>query len=324
LVSTQPLAVAEAMQAHVSRLIVGAGVATGILGAIAVAVALLVWRAIRRRKPDDRDAEADEPAVPGPDADADADAGGGVDVELADRMQELEDSNRSMRLVLDNTAQGFLAVDLVGRVTSERSAVIHRWFGEPVVGTMLGDYLSAHSREFALQFSGALDSLCAGMLPLQDCLDQMPKRLTTDANAFDVRYAPLLRDDRPERILLIIDDVSEQVVRERAEQEQREQRELAALSQLIVDGRAEFDEFFAEAAGLVSSLDTPGEPEVERGTLRKLKESCAYYGLETYVELCTRIEATVADLAGPISDQDRVALSQVWGRIASRLASRMA
>jgi hypothetical protein len=152
----------------------------------------------------------------------------------------------------------------------------------------------------------------------------MPKRVRTAANVFDVEYAPVMRGDKLEGILLILSDVTEQAAREREQQEQREQRELVALSQLITGNRAEFDEFFAEVAGLVASLDAPSDPELERRTLRTLKESCAYYGLESYVELCVAIEASLADPATQMTDEQRVALADGWGKVASQMMRRLA
>jgi hypothetical protein len=231
-----------------------------------------------------------------------------------------------MRLVLDHASQGFLSIDLGGQLARDRSATLDRWFGEPAPDVTIVEYLSAHSDELAVQFARGLAGLSDG-LPVETSLAQLPNRLSTDAHAFDLHYAPLLRDGKPERILVIITDVTEQVARERElrkQREQRAQREIVALSQLVSGDRASFDEFFAEAAGLVASLDAPSDAETERRTLRTLKDSCAYYGVETYVELCQEIETSIATTASPMTDEQRVALANGWGKIASQLAGQMA
>jgi HPt (histidine-containing phosphotransfer) domain-containing protein len=314
-VSTQPLADAQALQTHISHLILSAGGAAAVLGALVIVLFT------RRVAMPAATAELDGTRKPDDD-------GPRIDAQLEDVTRELEDRNRDLRLVLDNAAQGFIAADLGGRITGERSAVIDRWFGEPAAGepsgVMLAGYLSAHDHKVAAQLSRGFEAICEGAIALRQCLDQMPKRLVSAANAFDVKYAPLMRDDKPERILLILSDVTERVTGERKQHEQREQRELTALAQMITDNRAEFDEFFAETAGMVASFDAPSEPDVERSTLHKLKESCAYYGLETYAELCQSIEATLDDPSRIMSDEHRVALSEAWARVASQLASRLA
>jgi hypothetical protein len=316
-VSTRRLADAQARQTHVSHLTLIAGVAALILGALAV---LGLTRGVRVAAP--APVDRDPPAAA--DRDPPPAAPDHRDDEREAQARALDERDRSMRLMLDHAAQGFLTVELGGRLAGERSAIVDRWFGEPAADATLVGYLSPHDPALAAMLGFGLESLCEGVIPLPQCLDQMPKRLTAGASTFDLEYAPVLQGDRPERILLIISDVTEQVAREGALREQREQRELIALSQLITANRAEFDEFFSEAAGLVAALDAPSDPEVERRTVRALKDHCAYYGLETYVALCLGIEASLAETLGPLTDDQRAALAAGWSNVASRLARQLA
>src|SRR5213075_1831487 len=136
---------------------------------------------------------------------------------------------------------------------------------------------------FAQWFALGLDSVRDGFLPIELCLEQMPKRFISSARTFEVKYSPILRDDKLERILLIVSDVTEHLTRERTE---REQREMVTLFQRITSDRAGFDEFMEEAMGLVASLATPGDPVAERRTIHTLKGNCAIYGFDSYAELC--------------------------------------
>ena len=301
-VSTRRLADAHAMRAEVSRLTLIAGAIAALLGALVVLV-------LTRRN-----------HAPGA-----TDPPGEVGHALAPPAPELAPRDRTLRMILDHAAQGFLTVELDGRITGERSAASDRWLGEPGPDATLPGYLSVYSDELADQLRAGLQALRAGTVPLAHCLAQLPTRLVAIANTFDLAYAPVLggeHGEKPERLLVIVTDVSEQAARERAlreQHEQREQREMVSLSQLITVDRAAFDEFFAEAAGLVASLEAPADPELELRTLRTLKDNCAYYGLDTYVELCQRIEASLAETDGVISDARRVELANGWGRIASQL-----
>jgi hypothetical protein len=315
MVSRQQLDDVEDLQAQVFHVTLIAGLAAAVLGAL-----VILWRTGRVDRFQEIASVAPEASSEPPQPPAE-----GPPVE--DRTRELDDRNRWMRLVLDRAAQGFITVDLEGRMASERSAIVDRWFGEPAVGAMLAGYLSQHGNELASQFVRGFDRIREGVVPLERCLDQMPRRLTTTgaaAHVFDIAYAPLMRGDKLEGILLIVSDVTEQAARERAQQEQQEQRELVALAQLITGNRAEFDEFFAEVAGLVASLDAPSDPELERRTLRTLKESCAYYGLESYVAVCVAIEVSLVDPADRMTDEQRVALADGWGKVASQMMRRLA
>src|SRR5213076_187728 len=58
------------------------------------------------------------------------------------RTAELSARNADMRRVLDNVSQGLLSIDLQGRLSMERSAVVDQWFGSFEAGTHVHDYLA--------------------------------------------------------------------------------------------------------------------------------------------------------------------------------------
>ena len=290
------------------------------LAAQALGVVIILWLTRRAQQPaEDAPAGAtasalDAPPPPG---------GSTLEEQLDERTHELDDRKRVLELVLDHSEQGFLLVELGGRLASDRSATVDRWFGEPGPEVMLADYLSQQSYDIGAPIRRGLEAICEGVIPLHECLDQMPKQLAAGGRTFDLKYAPLLDGNRPQRILLVISDITERVARERAEQAAREEKELSTLAALLTTNRAEVDEFFAEVAGLVASLDAPANAETERVTVRKLKDSCAYYGLDTYVGLCDRVEAALAE--GVVTtDEQRVAIASDWGNIAAQLARRAA
>ena len=233
------------------------------------------------------------------------------------RTRELDDRNRGMRLVLDNVAQGFITIDLDGTMANERSAIVDRWFGAPGPGARFDALIADHDTTFAQWFALGLESVRDGFLPLELCLEQMPKRFTASARTFQIMYSPIVPDDKLERILLIVSDVTERLIRERGE---REQREIVTLFQRVTADRAGFDEFMEEAAGLAASLAVPGDPLTERRTLHTLKGNCAIYGLDSYAELCNGIETDHADTTEPIGAEHRVALTEAWRKVTSQMA----
>jgi len=322
--STQRLTDARAMRRRVLQLILIAGGAAAILGAVVV-----LWLTRNARAGDRQDVDADDGAAPLPAA------GGAIGLpgsappaslpeQVEDLTHELEDRNRGLQMILEHAAQGFVTVELSGRMASERSAVLERWFGSAPAGTTLADYVRPYGADAANQLALGLERICAGELSLDECLTQLPKRLAADGQAFQIKYVPILRDGRPEGVLLVMTDISELVAREQAEQLARERRELSSLSRLISEDRASFDEFFAEAAGFVASLDAPSDPEVERRTMRSLKDSCAYYGLDTYVALCEAVELAITESETALSDEQRIAVAAGWARLAGQLASLLA
>jgi two-component system chemotaxis sensor kinase CheA len=232
------------------------------------------------------------------------------------RTRELDDRNRGMRLVLDNVVQGFITIDLDGAMASERSAIVDRWFGEPAPGATFGSYLGVLDPDFAAWFALGLDSVRDDFLPLELCLEQMPKRFAAGANTFEVKYSPIMAGDKLDRLLLIVGDITEHLIRERTE---RDQRELVALFQRISADRAGFDEFLEEGRNLVRSLAVPGDPLVERRTIHTLKGNCAIYGAESYAELCHTVETAIAETAGPIDASHRATLTAAWQTFTARM-----
>ncbi|HEX3760711.1 MAG TPA: ATP-binding protein [Kofleriaceae bacterium] len=240
-----------------------------------------------------------------------------LEAKVETRTRELDERNRGMRVVLDNVAQGFLTIDLDGALASERSAIVDRWFGAPGPGVTFAAYIGRRAPDFATWFELGLEGMRDGFLPAELCIAQMPRRFTAGESTFEVEYSPIMRGEVPERILLIVSDVTERMVRERAE---REQREMVALFQRITADRAGFDEFLDEASALVGSLASAGDPVVERRTIHTLKGNCAIYGLESYAALCHEAETEHAEHAGPITAEWRTRLTDAWRDAVARLA----
>jgi two-component system, chemotaxis family, sensor kinase CheA len=232
-----------------------------------------------------------------------------------ERTRELDERTRGMRLVLDNVAQGFITIDLNGVMATERSAIVERWFGPSKAGTTFGQLVSASAPDFAIWFGLSLEALRDDFLPLEVCLDQLPRRFVAGERTFDVAYSPITADGALSSLLLIVSDVTAAIQRERTE---REQREIVELFQRITADRAGFDEFFVDATRLVDQLRAPMDVVTERRTIHTLKGNCGIFGIRSYAELCHEIEIEIGD--GALADEQRARLIVVWGEVTERLA----
>lgn len=295
-VSTRRSSDAQTVLSRVSNTTLIGGLAGAVLGALVV---LLFTRAVSVR-----DHQLNDYAY-------------NLERKVEDRTRELDERNRGMRLVLDNVAQGFITIDLAGAIASERSAIVDRWFGVPAAGASLGALLARSDPTVATWFELGLDSVREGFMPLELCLEQMPKRFTASGKTFDIAYSPLVQGGTLERILVIISDVTEHIDRERTE---REQREMVTLFQRITADRAGFDEFMEEAAALVASLASPGDPQVERRTIHTLKGNCAIYGFDGYAELCHTVENELVETTAPVAEPSRRELVEGWRALCERMA----
>jgi two-component system chemotaxis sensor kinase CheA len=151
---------------------------------------------------------------------------------------------------------------------------------------------------------------------LELTLDQMPKRFSVAERTYDVLYTPVGSAEKLEKLLVIFNDVTEQLARERAE---REQKELMAIFQRILIDRTGVEEFLAEAKKLVTSLETEEEPVVQWRVVHTLKGNSAMYGLGSLAELAHQIETQMAESDARLNDAQRAELSRAWQDAISRV-----
>jgi len=235
---------------------------------------------------------------------------GNLERMVAERTAQLDERNRGMRLVLDNVVQGFLTIDTAGVLSSERSAIVDRWFGAPRASSTLSEFLKPHAPDFAGWVEMGLDQLREDALPAELVLDQMPKRFSAGSRTFDVIYGPIEgAQGAIDRLLVIISDVTEALAHERTE---REQRELVGLFQRISVDRSGVEEFLTEAAGLVSAIRSESVPAVQKRLVHTLKGNCAIYGLLSYAQLAHDIEGDLVASGEGLSPAQREQLVAVW------------
>jgi signal transduction histidine kinase len=222
---------------------------------------------------------------------------------------ELAERNRAMRLIFDNVAQGFVTIDLNGVMALERSAVVDSWFGVPSAHSTLSAYLAEQAPAFAQSLELGLEQLRDDWLPQETALGQLPTNFAVLERSFDVSYTPIAQDGRLARLLVIVNDVTELVARERAE---RMQRELVTLFERISVDRSGVEEFVSEGAALVASLRTEEDPLVQRRLLHTLKGNTALYGLDSCALLAHDLEAELERQSGGLTAEQRARLVNAW------------
>ena len=233
-----------------------------------------------------------------------------------ERTRQLDERNAGMRLVLDNVAQGFVTIDLQGNMASERSAIVDRWFGAPASNSTLSAYLKPHAARFVEQLDMGLAELRDGIMPTELLLYQLPTRFSAAGRTFETSYTGIGDLETPDRLLVIISDVTEAVARERADSEQKE---LVTLFRRINSDRAGVEEFLMEAAQLVSTLRLEEDPVVQQRLVHTLKGNCSMYGLESYAQLAHQIENELIEGSGPLSPSQRATLVDEWKRTIGRV-----
>jgi two-component system chemotaxis sensor kinase CheA len=211
------------------------------------------------------------------------------------RTLELAGRNRDMRLVLDNVEEGFLTLAPDGVMALEHSSILDRWFGPYGENTTFASYLERSSPMFAAYFEVGWEALVDGFMPLEVCIDQLPKRIEAKGSTWRVRYTPILNSGKLDGLLVMIQDITVQRAREREEQMQREV--LSAFQRLMRD-RDGFMAFHAELTELVRAVCSgryDNDLAVLRRVVHTIKGNAGMFGLERVASLCHRIEEEMAE-----------------------------
>lgn len=238
-----------------------------------------------------------------------------LEQKVAERTRELGQRNQALRVVLDNVDQGLFRVDLEGRVLEERSTIVDEWFGPCEGRPDLAAYVGADAR-FAEVFTLGMEVAREGFMPLEVCLDQLPKRLVAAGRHFDCRYLPIEDAGTLSALLCVLDDVTERLKRV---EDETEQRELVAAFMAFTRDRAGFLVFFRETENILRELErTDLEPSKRMRLLHTLKGNAGVPGLRRIAEICHQAESELQiDDAVRVETMDR--LRDLWAKVAQAL-----
>ncbi len=233
---------------------------------------------------------------------------------------EISARNRDMRLILDNAEQGFMNVDLSGRLVGEASTAIRNWLGTPEDGQSLWGYLFATDPKAAKLFEMGWAQLVEDIFPFEVSADQLPRRFVRDQSIFEVVLRPVTGENGALfRVLAVVSDITAQV---QAEIKERQQKELVRVFQMMSVDKAALLEFFDDSAKSVSTLvASPAmAKDLQFRMVHTLKGNAAQYGLESFAKVCHELESKLVDLGDSLVPTDLVALRTAWADSEERFA----
>jgi len=168
-----------------------------------------------------------------------------------------------IQTVLDNTGDGLITCDLSGRVADAISHSAAVWFGPAQAGvTEVESYLFAEPRN-GENFRLGLMQIVDDMLPFELLVDQLPATLYRDGREFRLSYQPIFDDHKLTRLLIVVRDVTDELVAQRAQHEAEDVR--AILANILRD-REGFALLRREVESLLQLLTQP-DGDVETRTV---------------------------------------------------------
>jgi two-component system chemotaxis sensor kinase CheA len=238
-----------------------------------------------------------------------------------ERTAQLAQRHKDMRLVLDNVEQGLITVDSEGSMASERSAVVETWLGGNGEAQKFWDFVARIDARFGAQFRLGFECILEDFLPREVSIAQLPRRIVTPRRQLEVTYSPLTDADQFCGLLIVVNDISEKLARERNE---REQAEVVAAFQRIIADKESYLAFFAEAKSQVR-LIVGGTLECDQKRLRRiihsLKGNSSLMGMMVIAGICHDMETSMEDLVKPPSLEQLQELGRRWGELESALAA---
>ncbi|MEI7893340.1 MAG: GAF domain-containing protein, partial [Myxococcales bacterium] len=242
-----------------------------------------------------------------------------LEARVTARTNELKDRSRAMRLVLDRVEQGLITLGPSGLVSEERSAIVDRWFGPCPANTIFGDYLRPHAPDTGAMFTLGWEALTDGFLPMELCIEQLPKRMVVGDRHFEFAYRPIVSEsEQLLNCLVVMTDVTSEVDRERMEGEQRETMQ---LFERIARDRAGVVEFAAEARRMVQVISGRALDDLAemKRVVHTLKGNSGIFGLHQIASVCQEIEAEMEEMEAMPSALMRVALADRWNAVDAKL-----
>jgi two-component system chemotaxis sensor kinase CheA len=180
------------------------------------------------------------------------------------------------------------------------------------------EYVGRSARGFNLEFLLAWEQLIEDILPMEVSLDQLPRQFSVRQCTYNLRYIPFMRDSQFEGMLVVIDDITAKLAKEREDAEQSEL--MQGFKRLMLD-RSGFTSFLKESTEAVHSVCSHSldkDLSLLKRTLHTLKGNAAFMGLVVVARICHALEEQLAD-AGGLAEETLEELSARWGAISEHI-----
>ncbi len=228
--------------------------------------------------------------------------------EVEERNRDLRQENRKVSNLLNNMRQAIFAVDAHRSIVAPVSLYAHTVFGEEIVGKPVLEVLYPHQQQAAESFTNTRTALSTVFgeddiqwLTMEDFL---PKRIEWKEKILKVSCSPLWDDNqRVEKILFIVEDITEVEALEKRIQEERARssRKFEIIHELLSASRTEVQEFFGEFDNNLSAILASGhEQHVLHRLLHTLKGDARALGFRGLASALHTIETNVHAQVEPI------------------------
>ncbi len=215
----------------------------------------------------------------------------------------------SLQMILDNTGEGVLSVDLQGKLLPERSAVVMRWCGRASADATIWEYLGSEDQQFANNLEIAFLQIAEQIFPFEVAAAQAPTQFQRHGRTFSLGFREVQENGHTAKVLVIIRDITQQLEAERVE---RESWELHRLIGNLLKDRVGFQQHLAECSNLIASIEHTTDMVVAKRTLHTIKGTTAILGFQRISDWTHELESKIVEEARLPSAQEYRAMQDVW------------
>lgn len=212
--------------------------------------------------------------------------------------------DQRIELLLDSVDDGFLPIELDGRIAEGASNQVSAWFGACKPGIKFWDYLGKSGQPVESLEQG-FQNIQEDSLPFVVRADQAVKTVERGERTFGIDYREVVKENDCVGYLLVIRDVTEKLENERRK---ADSREFSQVLSHILRNQQGFRCFLDEMRSrLELALDDDLPSDTRSGLLHAVKGSAAIYGL---TRLSTVVNDAEHQISAGASYQDTVPLIQ--------------
>ncbi|MEL6348466.1 MAG: ATP-binding protein [Myxococcota bacterium] len=231
---------------------------------------------------------------------------------LREAKEIIEQQAAAMRMVLDTVDQGLLILDEAGKVTGRRSAAAGRWLGHVADQAAFADVLSRLDPTIGRWFALGWEEVGVSSMPLVLLLSQLPSELPIGARRLRIEYSPIRQREEDEegiRVLVILTDITDELARKKADEEQAQQLSLFnhmresedAVRGFLEDTRRNIDD-------VIASRDMAQTMRL----LHTIKGNTALFGVNVIRDLAHELEDAVSLQQAPLQAWQAQQLCTGW------------
>lgn len=202
---------------------------------------------------------------------------------------DLKSKHQQIEEILNNLSEGFVSINSDFKFGNVVSKANHEIWQQDLRGANLGD-LEALAEESKKYLESSLGQVFEDFMPLEVTLSLLPKTLkSVDDRTLQLDYKAILdENNKPEKVILVTNDVTEGI-----KEKQRLERQ-AAKNEAVIGILKNLDGFYQFAddsrLDLLALKKSTSKEEIAR-ILHTIKGNSASFGLQDIVDLVHQIES---------------------------------